>query len=152
MFLGVAIIFIVTIIFWFIFMLNNSVISNIEMNMDNISLMVGTVQKFTIRDLEKKEHMDNLITELELVMNIIEEEHKKIEEAKNKTKDIILNVKKISSNKHKDGCAICLNNKSNEQYLKLMCNHYFHLNCLSHWIDKKNKCPICRAGLDLKFV
>ncbi len=44
-------------------------------------------------------------------------------------------------------CIICTENLINAR--KLSCNHYFHLICLSKWIEKGNKsCPICRKEID----
>lgn len=47
---------------------------------------------------------------------------------------------------HKDICAICLNN--NGTFIKTVCNHEFHENCLNEWIKYKENCPICRQNLE----
>jgi len=49
-------------------------------------------------------------------------------------------------------CTICLDDiglKSGENVTKTICNHYFHKQCLSGWIDgeKKETCPNCRAKI-----
>ena len=47
-----------------------------------------------------------------------------------------------------DDCVICTETLKNAR--KLSCNHYFHLICLSKWIEKGNKsCPICRKEINL---
>jgi hypothetical protein len=47
---------------------------------------------------------------------------------------------------HKDICAICLNN--NGTFIKTVCNHEFHKDCLNEWIKYKENCPICRQNLE----
>ena len=47
---------------------------------------------------------------------------------------------------HKDICAICLNN--NGTFIKTVCNHEFHEDCLNEWIKYKENCPICRQNLE----
>ena len=47
---------------------------------------------------------------------------------------------------HKDICAICLNN--NGTFIKTVCNHEFHENCLNEWIKYKENTPICRQNLE----
>eukprot|EP00347_Sterkiella_histriomuscorum_P002074 403369575 len=39
-------------------------------------------------------------------------------------------------------CSICFEKSSNSQILK--CNHEFCKECISDWLRKHNKCPICR--------
>eukprot|EP00984_Skeletonema_dohrnii_P000062 scaffold19_cov95-Skeletonema_dohrnii-CCMP3373.AAC.3 len=44
-----------------------------------------------------------------------------------------------------DTCSICiLDLKDRERIADLNCNHYFHADCLSEWIKKKNSCPLCQ--------
>jgi len=44
-----------------------------------------------------------------------------------------------------DSCSICiLDLKDRERIADLNCNHYFHADCLSEWIKKKNSCPLCQ--------
>eukprot|EP00985_Skeletonema_marinoi_P013164 scaffold6495_cov155-Skeletonema_marinoi.AAC.10 len=46
-----------------------------------------------------------------------------------------------------DSCSICiLDLKDRERIADLNCNHYFHADCLSEWIKKKNSCPLCQEG------
>jgi hypothetical protein len=42
-----------------------------------------------------------------------------------------------------DQCAICLNMISQEKK-RLNCNHCFHNNCILKWLERDNRCPICR--------
>jgi hypothetical protein len=39
-------------------------------------------------------------------------------------------------------CAICLDKCIT--YIKLKCNHIFHLQCIKKWTKESNKCPLCR--------
>ncbi len=42
-------------------------------------------------------------------------------------------------------CIICLEDQQiNDDWIYLKCNHKFHKSCISHWINLKNTCPICR--------
>jgi len=44
-----------------------------------------------------------------------------------------------------DTCSICiLELKDGDRIADLSCNHYFHGECLSEWIKKKNSCPLCQ--------
>ena len=38
-------------------------------------------------------------------------------------------------------CLICFENNCN---IKILCNHKYCAECLSGWIKKNNKCPMCR--------
>jgi hypothetical protein len=48
-------------------------------------------------------------------------------------------------NRYNDICAICLNNRSNNPYMKLNCNHYFHRDCLNKL--EKRECPLCKVNI-----
>lgn len=46
-------------------------------------------------------------------------------------------------------CIICLEKfKLDEQICKLNCKHFFHIDCIELWINKKNDCPLCRTPLN----
>jgi len=67
----------------------------------------------------------------------------------------------IEKNSHEytdhDCCSICLQEQQYEQYeqyeqqeefIKTTCNHIFHLQCLSTWVNQNKKtCPICRNAM-----
>ena len=40
-----------------------------------------------------------------------------------------------------------LGKKANKKVMKTPCNHYFHINCLTTWIEKKQECPACKTKL-----
>jgi hypothetical protein len=66
----------------------------------------------------------------------------------------------IEKNSHEytdhDCCSICLHElqqsqesqKQQEEFIKTNCNHIFHLQCLSTWVNQNKKtCPICRNAM-----
>ena len=88
----------------------------------------------------------------------------------NKLNKILSFLRQNKSNKNilTDNCVICLenfnNSKNNEnksskgsddysslnlgiknkEISTLKCGHQFHKECISKWLEKKNKCPLCR--------
>jgi hypothetical protein len=46
--------------------------------------------------------------------------------------------------KEKILCSICLNDKTDNIIRKLVCNHFFHINCIEMWLSDNNNCPMCR--------
>jgi transmembrane E3 ubiquitin-protein ligase len=47
-------------------------------------------------------------------------------------------------------CSICYDDidiRDRPNYMLAPCNHLFHRDCLSHWMDAKLECPICRMSL-----
>lgn len=46
-------------------------------------------------------------------------------------------------------CVICLSpvEAAQGQYMVAPCNHIFHVECLSRWMEIKMECPICRHAL-----
>jgi len=57
---------------------------------------------------------------------------------------------KITLENSLEECTICKEVLANAR--KLSCNHYFHLMCLSRWIEKGNKsCPLCRKDIELNL-
>ena len=44
-------------------------------------------------------------------------------------------------------CTICLEEIQLYPITKLNCSHFFHLNCINLWKEKKNICPICRKQI-----
>lgn len=45
-----------------------------------------------------------------------------------------------------DTCAVCLDSFEEKKVIKLRCNHLFHSECISNWIEYQTTCPICRAA------
>ena len=51
-------------------------------------------------------------------------------------------------NKSNEECIICTDKLENARMLK--CNHYFHLVCLTQWIEAGNyNCPLCRKEIQI---
>lgn len=47
-----------------------------------------------------------------------------------------------------DICTICLNDyEEYEQVRQLQCLHFFHSECISHWIKTCRMCPNCRLDI-----
>ena len=56
------------------------------------------------------------------------------------------NVKPLASSvdstlQNRDTCTICINPKTNLQFVP--CGHRFHVKCIVGWINKKKRCPNC---------
>ncbi|KAL6942283.1 hypothetical protein ACO0QE_003452 [Hanseniaspora vineae] len=48
-----------------------------------------------------------------------------------------------------DLCTICMDTliDSHSSPKKLPCGHILHLNCLKHWLERSQTCPICRVNV-----
>lgn len=44
-------------------------------------------------------------------------------------------------------CVICMSENSREDYLITPCNHMFHSQCLTRWMEEKMECPTCRKKI-----
>ena len=44
-------------------------------------------------------------------------------------------------------CVICLENISDEEFVKTKCNHSFHSGCIKNWLRTNGSCPLCRNKL-----
>jgi len=55
-------------------------------------------------------------------------------------------------NKKTFECSICLDDDNNKnRKRKLNCGHKFHFNCIEHWLQNNNRCPLCNGdALPLK--
>ncbi|KAL9272552.1 E3 ubiquitin-protein ligase ATL31-like protein [Drosera capensis] len=58
-------------------------------------------------------------------------------------------VKALKIGKGALECAVCLNEFEDEETLSLIphCDHVFHPECISAWLDGHVTCPVCRADL-----
>jgi hypothetical protein len=71
---------------------------------------------------------------------------------------IIFTVLEKNSHEYTDDdcCSICLfpyndleQQESQEEIIKTNCNHIFHLQCLSTWVNQNKKtCPVCRNAME----
>jgi alkyl hydroperoxide reductase subunit AhpF len=54
----------------------------------------------------------------------------------------------VSENEHLAcDCHICLDEVKMPR--KLLCNHVFCNGCISQWLHKNKKCPVCRLDLEV---
>jgi len=66
---------------------------------------------------------------------------------------IIKNIKikeyTLNENNHdNERCPICLEDYNIGDILnELICNHFYHKNCINNWIISNNNCPICRSSI-----
>ena len=50
-------------------------------------------------------------------------------------------------------CVICLSNfEIGEKVSALPCCHTFHTKCLDEWINRKQRCPVCKFEITLKSI
>ena len=53
-------------------------------------------------------------------------------------------ISTISINNNEDDfCCICQESINKEIIRELTCNHKFHIDCIEHWFEKRNNCPLC---------
>lgn len=53
-----------------------------------------------------------------------------------------------------DNCTICLDkmiDKENERFRKLLCGHKYCDGCITQWLAKSKKCPVCNVDLQDKL-
>ena len=51
-----------------------------------------------------------------------------------------------------DRCVVCLDEFVHNQTKVtqiLICEHYFHLECIKLWLSKEEKCPVCKLKLGM---
>lgn len=47
-------------------------------------------------------------------------------------------------------CSICITNiDDNDEIMKTPCNHFFHKECLTRWMEENMVCPLCRNSLPI---
>lgn len=46
---------------------------------------------------------------------------------------------------NQENCSICYEEyKQGEKLKQLNCKHVYHINCISAWLNKEKKCPMCK--------
>jgi len=65
---------------------------------------------------------------------------------KRTTPDAIKGLKEVDSGE----CSICLADAPEER-LEMPCGHAFGKECLTHWLEQNNTCPMCRKELPAAF-
>lgn len=57
---------------------------------------------------------------------------------------IISNLQRVNIENNDDRqCSICFE-QLNGNCIQLRCDHYFHENCISRWLNRQDTCPVCR--------
>jgi hypothetical protein len=46
-----------------------------------------------------------------------------------------------------DECCICLDNNKGQTWSILPCGHKFHDSCISSWLLRQQRCPVCRHAM-----
>eukprot|EP00111_Clytia_hemisphaerica_P022314 TCONS_00065586-protein len=49
-------------------------------------------------------------------------------------------------------CAICLDELTRKQPIKLDCNHHFHNSCIMKWLRQSDQCPLCKQTVNIEVV
>uniref|UniRef100_A0A1I7TBV2 RING-type E3 ubiquitin transferase n=1 Tax=Caenorhabditis tropicalis TaxID=1561998 RepID=A0A1I7TBV2_9PELO len=58
-------------------------------------------------------------------------------------------VVKYAKKDEEDMCTVCLSEfEDGEDTRKLLCDHLFHPQCISKWLEINKKCPMCRKDID----
>ncbi len=86
------------------------------------------------------------------ISNYLSKKRKNRDKKLNRIKDFL---KKVKTNKKiiSENCVICLNelldnNNDNKNISTLLCGHQFHTKCISQWMLKNKKCPLCREVIN----
>ena len=66
-----------------------------------------------------------------------------------KTKTIRRKRKGRTEGEYKVDCAICMESVTRDEGIALECdpNHMYHQECIEHWLEKSNLCPLCRQKI-----
>ena len=48
-------------------------------------------------------------------------------------------------------CPVCLEGLAEKDPVKLPCNHVVCLPCISNWVEKERKCPVCKQDVPENF-
>lgn len=53
-----------------------------------------------------------------------------------------------SNSFNQENCSICYEEyKQGEKLKQLNCKHVYHINCISTWLNKEKKCPMCKEEI-----
>ncbi len=68
------------------------------------------------------------------------------------TMSIQATINAIKKSNDQNSCIICTDcYKVNDKIIQLpQCKHFFHENCILHWLESHNTCPFCRKELPLE--
>jgi hypothetical protein len=51
------------------------------------------------------------------------------------------------TNNQNEECCICLDNNNSQRWSMLPCGHKFHDTCISSWLLRQQRCPVCRHAM-----
>lgn len=60
---------------------------------------------------------------------------------------ILVPIPILVNDNHNDECCICLDNNKEQTWSILPCGHKFHNSCISTWLLRQQKCPVCRHDM-----
>ena len=49
-------------------------------------------------------------------------------------------------------CAICLDDLTKRQLTRLECGHDFHSKCVLEWLQRSDRCPLCKNSVNVDVV
>lgn len=128
---------------------NNSVSFNLTGLLGNhANSLVQGLQSIDLNSILGRNINDNAF---ENILNIIMRSDRGSPPA---SEDVIKSLERIEINDEnykqysKDNCVICADDfVVNQKLIHLNCSHFFHEECLTTWLRKRNQCPICRKEL-----
>jgi hypothetical protein len=53
----------------------------------------------------------------------------------------------LVTDNHNDECCICLDNNKEQTWSILPCGHKYHYSCISSWLLRQQRCPVCRHAM-----
>ena len=135
---------------------NNPMMNNMSNNMMN-NMNNNTTNTNNNTEPQKIERKEGLDIKCD-VDRLLQSNH----ELENKNKDLqtILNyipftiIQDEPKNlKDEPRCVICLSDfEIGQKVSALPCCHTFHTKCLDEWINRKQKCPVCKFEITLKSI
>ncbi|CAD8158726.1 unnamed protein product [Paramecium octaurelia] len=63
------------------------------------------------------------------------------------TETVAIQLQEKSCSEFDLECIICLQ-KITDKYVMLRCDHYYHKECIDHWVKQKEICPLCRSSIN----
>ena len=111
-------------------------ISLVIIYINYIIIICHTVYKCNTTIIQRRETQDNF-TE-----HVTQIRHTDIDIEIEQSYDIVNYIITTTNN---TTCSICLEEqKINENWSKLLCEHEFHKKCIRDWLTINNVCPVCR--------
>ena len=120
----------------------NDAMSNLQLRMTDVAIMLGD---------EVSQYEDEEIHAIiEALRDSLGDDEDEDEEGPNTQEaiDLVAPAPKIATEKMPRECAVCFEDiKHLQTYRELDCSHYFHVQCIDQWFERKLSCPMCRQSL-----